>query len=356
MSQMLPLIKRKPSGIHRVAMPIGPVTQKPSLIPMDVLHEVRVEQMQRRMTPDFDGEIRTSQVAVADGISVLGHMKADPEVALFALTQVSMFKSLPMASLETMAQIASQVEVPDGESLFVEGEDAVSFFVVVDGTLEILRKKEGREVALRHVKTGDAFGLFGLFSAQMRAASVRAIGDCTVLEIAGEMLQELLDQDDSLHRKMLDMYRERLIEGLMSSKVFSDIDSIARARIIGRFKNQYLPKDGVLLNPGEVTNVLAVVTHGNLMIEDRTNIGQTARTLEVTQGQFMAVTSAMSGMPSRMKVYAKEPVNLAVLTHTDFVEMIKEYPALRGIIDKLNQTATKIDKDIFAATTGIPGL
>lgn len=355
MPEQLPQIRRDLRT--RVAVPMPPPMLRPSLIPVDVLQAVaREAQQDRAMEESFDGEPKTSPIPLTGDFPILGHVTADVEVAYFALTQVPLFKNLPQESLEALSTGAIQLEVPDGEFLFREGDEATSFFVVVDGTLELLRQKDGREVALRHAKKGEAFGLFGLFSAQLRAASSRAIGDCTILEISAQKLQQLVAQDEALHQRMLHFYQERLVEGFMSSKLFSDIDSIARARLIGRFLLREYEAKEVLLNPGEVTNLIAVVTHGRLILEDRSKLGQSAREFEVTQGQFLAITCAMSGQPSKVRVLAPEFATVALLSHKNLNELLRDYPALRNLPTRLPNFGRQLDRDVFCGSTGVPGL
>ncbi len=355
MPEQLPQIRRDLRT--RVAVPMPPPMLRPSLIPVDVLQAVaREAQQDRAMEESFDGEPKTSPIPLTGDFPILGHVTADVEVAYFALTQVPLFKNLPQESLEALSTGAIQLEVPDGEFLFREGDEATSFFVVVDGTLELLRQKDGREVALRHAKKGEAFGLFGLFSAQLRAASSRAIGDCTILEISAQKLQQLVAHDEALHQRMLHFYQERLVEGFMSSKLFSDIDSIARARLIGRFLLREYEAKEVLLNPGEVTNLIAVVTHGRLILEDRSKLGQSAREFEVTQGQFLAITCAMSGQPSKVRVLAPEFATVALLSHKNLNELLRDYPALRNLPTRLPNFGRQLDRDVFCGSTGVPGL
>ncbi len=334
--------------MSRVAVPVSP----PSLIPADVLEQLRDEARHGGREESFDTEPRTAQLHLQP---VHGTVRADTEVAYFALTQVPLFRELPGASLEALSRGAIQLEVPDGEFLFCEGDEATSFFVVVDGTLELLRHKDGRQVALRHTSRGEAFGLFGLFSAQLRAASARAIGDCTILEISAPQLQALLADDEALHQRLLAFYRERLVEGFLASRLFADIDSIARARLIGRFVNHEVEAGEALLTPGEVKNLLAVVTHGRLLLEER-RVGQPSRHYEVTQGQFLALTCALSGVPSRWRVFAPEFTTLSMLNQKDLAELLVDYPALRSLPTRLPQYARALARDVFCGGTGVPGL
>ncbi|MCA2980172.1 MAG: cyclic nucleotide-binding domain-containing protein [Myxococcaceae bacterium] len=319
---------------------------------MDVMEDVeREEQVQ-----SAELEASTSPLPVPDEVPLFTEVEADPEVALFALTQVGLFKNLPVPSLERLARGARQLEIPDGEFLFVEGDEARSFYVVLEGTVEVLRQKDGREVALRHANRGEALGLFGLFSAQLRAASGRAIGDCVVIEVWGERLQELLDRDDVLHSRVLQMHRERLLESFMASRLFGDVDSIARARLIGRFANRSLETNEQVMSPGEVSNLVAVVTHGSLVLEERARPGEQPRTFEVTPGQFLVITGAMSGVPSRLRIYAPEFATLSVLSHRDLNELLGDYPALRTLPQRLPAHANQLDRHVFCGTIGVPGL
>lgn len=344
----------------RVAVPVSsPMPSKPSLIPVDVLQEMRREEADHAVDHEgFDHEPKTAPVPVVDDdVVVMGQGDADLEVAVFALSQVPLFRALPTASLEALALGTQQLDIPAGEVLFVEGEDANSFYVVIDGTLDIARERDGRDVVLRQVKRGEALGLFGLFAGQLRPGTARANGDCTVLEIAANRLQRLLESDDLLHVRVLEFYRERLVEGFLASKLFTDLaDSVARSRLSAKFKNVDLKAGTTLMEPGEVSNLICVVTHGRLMLEERARPGQQPRHFEVTQGQFVMVTSAMSGQPLKLRVWAEEYATVSMLEHKDLNELLRDYPALRSLPKRLPGYANTLDRDVFCGTTGVTGL
>jgi CRP-like cAMP-binding protein len=330
---------------------------KPSLIPVDVLQEMRREEADLGVEHElFAHEPKTAPVPVVDDDAVvLGRGEADLEVAVFALSQVPLFRALPTSSLEALAVGAQQLDVPRGEALFVEGDEARSFYVVIDGALDL--ERDDRDVVLRQVKRGEALGLFGLFAGQLRPATARANGDCTVLELSAARLQQLLEHDDGLHLRLLEFFRERLVEGLLSSKLFTDLaDSVARARLLAKFKNVELKAGATVMEPGEVSNLLCVVTHGRLMLEERARPGQQPRHFEVTQGQFMMVSSALSGQPLKLRVWAEEYATVSMLEHKDLNELLRDYPALRVLPKRLPGYANTLDRDVFCGTTVVTGL
>ncbi len=325
----------------------GPIGVPPGLIP-------RGAPLPRRspgVAATEEHEIPSVEVA---GVM---QMTVDHEVALLALSQVAEFQKVPRTSLSALADGAMQLEVRDGEELFREGDEAESFFVVVDGTLEILRTKHGREVALRHISRGEAIGLFGLFSGQQRAACARAIGDVVLLEIPATALQKLVELDPVLNDRLLRFYQERILEGFLgSSKLFSDVDSIARARMIGKFAERTLKEGDVLMQPGEVANLIMVVTHGSMMLEERARSGLQPKHYEITQGQFLAVTSAMSGIPGRLKLFAPGPAQIVILNHREMADLVRDYPALRALTGRLPDHARMLERDVYCGHTGVPGL
>src|SRR4051794_12995433 len=116
--QLPPIVPRELRT--RVAVPMGapPVLKRAvtqSLIPVDVLQDMEREQQRQSLDDSFDGEVGTAPIPV--DVPQLGTVTADLEVAYFALTQVPLFKDLPVASLEALAEGAIQLEVPDGEFL-----------------------------------------------------------------------------------------------------------------------------------------------------------------------------------------------------------------------------------------------
>lgn len=340
-----------PAGLNELeTSPVSSV--KPSLIPIDVLQEAQREAQANEASSFVQPTPPPLPMAGSRPVAA----PATPQITAQALSSVPLFRDLPAASLALMAEGAQHVEVRGGEVLFREGDTANSFFVALEGTLELLRHKEGREVALRHVAAREAFGLFGLLSAHLRAATAKAIGDCTLIEIDAEQLKQVVTREPVLNQRLIQFYRERLVEGFLSSRLFSDIDSVGRACLIGRFKHHELSAKQVLLHPGEVTNMMAVVTFGQLILEDRSKIGQPPREFSVTQGQFLAITGALSGVPASLRVVAPEYSTLAMLPHKDMHELMRDYPALRTLPTRLPRYARALDRVIFCGSTGVPGL
>lgn len=353
------------SNVGRVAVPIDEPSifpaRRPNLVPEDVWNSWQKELATAEEDDAIellDGdevELVTSGANEVPGLAAT--TPADFEVALLALSQVKLFSKLDPDLLNGLAMQARQGELSSGDYLFREEAQAQSFYVVLDGTLEILRRTDGREVALRHIDRSEPVGLFGLLSGQRRAACARAIGDVVLLEIPAHALNAAVEMYEPLRDRVVRFFAERLLEGFVgSSKLFHDVDTIARARVIGRFAQRKLKAGEALCNPGEVSNALCIVISGQLILEERPTPGKQPRLFELYPGELVALTSAFSGLPCRMRVYAPEGAVVVMLGHKDLADLLRDYPALRALPLRLQASAQSLERDVWCAHTAVPGL
>ncbi len=339
----------------------GDATVASSLVPADVWESWQAELSEpvSSQTPTDPHHMRAEPPA-ADTMPVSGlwaTVPADYEVALFGLSQVPLFSGLPRAAIEALATEARQGELDDGDYLFREDTWARSFYVVLEGAVEILRTLGDREVALRHVERDEPVGLFGLFCGRKRTACARAIGEVILLEISSESLAAALTEHPALRDRMARFYRERLVEGFVgSSRLFADVDPIARARVIGRFAGRRLQSGEVLVQPGEVCNLVALVLDGTLHLEAPSRPGDRAQKWSLGTGDFLAVTCAFSGAPSSLRIVATEMTDVALLGHRELSELLRDLPALRTIATRLPSVSRAAARDVWCGDLAVPGL
>jgi CRP-like cAMP-binding protein len=96
-----------------------------------------------------------------------------------ALARGPMFAVLEGHSLDALARAATVRRFPKGEVLVKEGGDAVAFYVLCDGKVEIVKAlgKPGEQV-VGTLSAGDFFGEMALLDGFPRSASARATTDC----------------------------------------------------------------------------------------------------------------------------------------------------------------------------------
>src|SRR5215212_3631596 len=107
------------------------------------------------------------------------------------LRELFLFEHLDEEQLAWVADNGDVVEFPAGADVFVEGEPAECFFVLLDGTLSMVRTIGGSEVETvrssdRGVYSGAVQFYFGERLEQVYPATVRAVTDCRFLALPAQ--------------------------------------------------------------------------------------------------------------------------------------------------------------------------
>ena len=85
-----------------------------------------------------------------------------------SLRSIELFESLPSQARRAIAQHADELDVPEGTKLARQGEFAYEFFVIEDGTADVLR--DGERIA--ELGPGDFLGEMGIVGRVVRNATV----------------------------------------------------------------------------------------------------------------------------------------------------------------------------------------
>lgn len=98
----------------------------------------------------------------------------------------------------------------DGEIIIRQGEAGDIMFEILNGRVEVVQEKDGKEVRLALLEKGDFFGEMAIFDREVRAATVRALGDVRVLTIDKKILLRRISEDPSLALRILEKMSNRI--------------------------------------------------------------------------------------------------------------------------------------------------
>ncbi len=94
-----------------------------------------------------------------------------------SLRSIPLFDSLPSQARSAIAQHADQLDVPEGTELARQGDFAYEFFVIEEGSAEVLR--DGDPIA--ELGAGDFLGEMGIVGKVVRNATVRTTSPARVI-------------------------------------------------------------------------------------------------------------------------------------------------------------------------------
>ncbi len=98
------------------------------------------------------------------------------------LAKVPLFTELGSAELKRLSRIVKPRTYAAGELILKEGDDAVGFFVVSSGRVQVVKGPSGpKETVLATLGPGEFFGETALLDGYPRTASVRTLEDTQCL-------------------------------------------------------------------------------------------------------------------------------------------------------------------------------
>jgi len=126
------------------------------------------------------------------------------------LKQLPLFSDLPHKQLERIATWTDEIELPADKHLIEQGAFAHEFFLITEGTAEVLH--DGKHLA--DLGPGDFFGEIALVEHHRRTASVVATSPVRVVVMFARefdaMERELPEVAERIRQEMLARRREHL--------------------------------------------------------------------------------------------------------------------------------------------------
>jgi CRP-like cAMP-binding protein len=128
----------------------------------------------------------------------------DPKLQL--LHAIPLFSSFGERDLESLGQLAEEVDLPRGRVLMRQGEAGSEMFIVARGAAVI--ERDGHEIA--RSGPGDFVGEIALLSEGPRTATVTLTEPSTLFVLAHREFHSLMDQSPAIRGAVLDELARRL--------------------------------------------------------------------------------------------------------------------------------------------------
>ena len=127
---------------------------------------------------------------------------------LLFVRAVTIFTELRDDFLVRIASIMDELSFPASHTIFTEGEEGRSLYIVVSGRVRVhLRSQE-----LAKLDQGACFGEMSLFDADPRSASVTTLQTCDCLVLTQQQLYEAIDETPGIAVNIIRLLSRRIRE------------------------------------------------------------------------------------------------------------------------------------------------
>jgi CRP-like cAMP-binding protein len=133
-------------------------------------------------------------------------MKLRKDAKTELIKRAPLFANCSKRELAAIGSIADEIDLKEGSELTRQGARGREFFVLIEGTADVLR--DGRKV--NDLKGGDFFGEIALVHRAPRTATVKATSPVRALVITERNFRKLLEGSPEIQLKVLEALAERL--------------------------------------------------------------------------------------------------------------------------------------------------
>jgi CRP-like cAMP-binding protein len=144
----------------------------------------------------------------------LARRTADMTERIRLLSACDLMRHLPADQIEAILHSVRDRALQAGDILFRAGDPADALYVVASGKVEVLKAGTEDEDAIAVLGPGHAFGEMALLSGGPRTATIRAVENANLLEIAKDDFERLVASDRQLADAVSRISHERAISNL----------------------------------------------------------------------------------------------------------------------------------------------
>lgn len=108
-------------------------------------------------------------------------IKLDAQIVKKIADRVAIFANMPHDALLAALGLGEVCSYKAGDLLFREKDTGSTFYVVLTGTVDIQKQREGKPIVMASLGVGECFGEMALVRDDVRTASVVAQTDCVTL-------------------------------------------------------------------------------------------------------------------------------------------------------------------------------
>ncbi|MGD8743304.1 MAG: cyclic nucleotide-binding domain-containing protein [Granulosicoccaceae bacterium] len=210
-----------------------------------------------------------------------------------------------------------------------------SVYVLINGVVEVTEQINNKTISLGKLYSGEVFGEIAALFMMPRIATVTVAKPSVVLEIPGEVLDELVERVPVLRDAVFERYRDRTIQtALKSVRIFAGLDDDTIREMAGKATIVTAKKGDVLIREGEPGDAFYIINYGVARVYTHIH-GNPLNLALLRAGDYFGEWSLLTNSPRAATVAAVTQMEVVRMGSEEFMDLIDKFPDIRTSIDQI---------------------
>ncbi|GAB4292615.1 MAG: hypothetical protein Kow0090_06590 [Myxococcota bacterium] len=255
------------------------------------------------------------------------------------LPKIPLFSDMGKTAFKRLLDEVDHIIVQPGSDVVVEGERGDSLYIILEGSVEILKIVGEAEVPLAELGPGDFFGEMALLGNTERQATVRAIEECELLCLSKKTLAAVGKKSPSVISILHKNFRQRLLKNMLkTSPLFEPFDHKTRKELIENFKHRRVGKGEVIIEEGTKSDGLYLIMIGEMAVKKKSKSGKQMQIATLKPGDVFGEISLLTQGNTIATVQANRPSEILRLPAKVFTEIILTHPQVLEYVSRLSES------------------
>ncbi|GMU58928.1 MAG: hypothetical protein AMXMBFR34_06910 [Myxococcaceae bacterium] len=257
-----------------------------------------------------------------------GGRQVGGKVAIEAFRFIPLFSSLPDRDLELIAAQAQEVTYGPGDRIVEEGAAGNTFCSIRRGSVEVVRGEAAqRPRVVARLGVGDCFGETAMLKDGVRTASVRAVTETVVIELASEAFEKIVATVGGVDFASV----LRAASAIGKSKLFKELPPERLSSLASKFVPRSLEAGTDVVKFGEQGDEFFLLAKGRVEVLS----GEGKKLVELGDGDVFGEIALLRNVPRTATVRTLTDTLVLVLGRDVFLQALQADLALSARVEEM---------------------
>jgi ATP-binding cassette subfamily B protein len=244
-----------------------------------------------------------------------------------------LFSGLEDKEIEGLAGRGTMQALPMGRTIFREGEQGDTAYLIYSGRVRVLKGANGREITLGTLSRGDFVGERAVLTGEPRVASARAAEDAVVIGFDSQAFRDACSDQPELAGYFDRLASDRaLINFLRINTFLSALPPRLVAPFMERLGESRFAAGETIFRQGDPGDRLYIVAEGQVKVTQRDN-GRERVLAHYDEGDYFGERALVLSDPRYATASAQSDVRCLTITKASVQALLQSLPKVRAELE-----------------------